>query len=279
MSMDSYVLGRSAAETDRLRLQGQVYNRHTDHLLRSAGLAPGMRVLDVGCGVGDVTLAAARLVGTSGEVIGVDADPDLLTVAADRARLSEMDNVSFVRADIPDIPIEGQVDAIIGRLILIHLDDPVGAVRALRRLVRPGGIVTFQDFGIGHTVRPDAVPLAAKVSGWCRDALRASGHPLLGAGGMVSIFREAGLPISGIAAVTPAAGDPESPLYAYLAATVGAFLPAMVAHGVATEAEVGIDTLVDRLHADARDTGALLYLSELVGVWSTEPAATEHTAG
>lgn len=274
MSTDSYVLGRSAAETRRLHLQGQIYASNTEHLLRLAGLSRGMRVLDLGVGVGDVTLAAARLVGPSGEVIGVDADANLLAVATDRAAGSGMDNVTFIRADIPDVPIDGEVDAIIGRLILMHLDDPVGAVRALRPLVRPGGIITFQDFGLGHTTAPGAVPLAATVSGWCRDALRASGRPRLGAQGLVSIFRDAGLSVSGITAVTSAASDPESPLFDYLAATVGSLLPAITARGIATEDEVGIDTLADRLRADARETGALLYVSELVGVWATEPERT-----
>jgi SAM-dependent methyltransferase len=268
MPTDNYLMGRSAAETQRLRAQAEIYASHTDHLLRMAGLTPGMRVLDLGCGVGDVTFAAARLVGASGAVIGVDVDAGVLTVAADRAVRSGIENVSFVRAEIPDIPIEGDVDAIIGRLILIHLDDPTGALRALRGRVRLGGVIAFQDFGIGHTTLPGALPLAAKVSGWCRDALQASGHPLLGPAGMVSIFRDAGLSVSGIAAMTSAASDPESPLHGYLAATVRAFLPAMIAHGVATEAEVGIDTLVDRLRAEARETGALLYVSELVGVWA-----------
>ncbi|HJP78340.1 MAG TPA: methyltransferase domain-containing protein [Pseudonocardiaceae bacterium] len=271
MSTDSYVLGRSAAETQRLHLQGQIYGSHTEHLLRSAGLTRGMRVLDIGCGVGDVTLAAARLVGPSGEVIGVDADASLLAVATDRAAGSGMENVSFIRADIPDIPIDGEVDALIGRLILIHLEDPVGAIRALRPLVRPGGIIAFQDFGLGHTTAPRTVPLAATVSGWGRDALRASGHPLLGSDGLVSIYRDAGLSVSGITAVTSAASDPESPLFDYLAATIGSLLPAITAHGIATEAEVEIDTLADRLRADARETGALLHVTELVGVWATEP--------
>lgn len=270
MSADGYIMGRSATETERLRLQGQIYGPHTDHLLRMAGLAPGMRVLDLGCGAGDVTLQAARLVGASGEAIGVDVDADLLSVAADRAARSGMTNVSFVRAEIPDIPVHGQVDAIIGRLILIHLDDPAGAIRALRPLLRPGGIVSFQELGIGHIASARALPLVAESARWCVAALHASGHPLPDTEGIVPIFREAGMVISGIAATSPATDDPESPLYAYQGATVAALLPLIIAHGVATAAEVGIDTLVDRLRAEARGTGSVLYLPELIGVWATE---------
>jgi ubiquinone/menaquinone biosynthesis C-methylase UbiE len=59
----TYVLGHADVEIQRLLLQGRLYNDHTEHALRLAGLRSGMRVLDVGCGPGDVSLVAARLGG------------------------------------------------------------------------------------------------------------------------------------------------------------------------------------------------------------------------
>ena len=60
------VLGHADIEIQRLLLQGRLYNDHTEHALRLAGLRPGMRVLDVGCGPGDISFVAARLVGPAG---------------------------------------------------------------------------------------------------------------------------------------------------------------------------------------------------------------------
>jgi 2-polyprenyl-3-methyl-5-hydroxy-6-metoxy-1,4-benzoquinol methylase len=74
-SGNTYVLGHDDVEVQRLLLQGRLYNDYTEHALRLAGLRPGMRVLDIGCGPGDVSFIAARLVGPTGTVLGVDAAP------------------------------------------------------------------------------------------------------------------------------------------------------------------------------------------------------------
>lgn len=75
MSDSTYVLGHADVEVRRLLLQGRLYNDYTEHALRLAGLRPGMRVLDIGCGPGDVSFIAARLVGPTGRVLGVGRVP------------------------------------------------------------------------------------------------------------------------------------------------------------------------------------------------------------
>ena len=75
-----YVLGRTLAEHDRLNRQGRLISRLTQHFLEAAGLTSGMRVLDIGSGVGDVSLLAAGLVGGSGQVVGIDSDMAALKV-------------------------------------------------------------------------------------------------------------------------------------------------------------------------------------------------------
>src|SRR5688572_5591931 len=69
-----YILGRSDSETARLILQDQIYRPITRGLLESAGIGPGMSVLDIGSGAGDVSLLIAELVGPKGRVVGVDMD-------------------------------------------------------------------------------------------------------------------------------------------------------------------------------------------------------------
>ena len=88
----TYALGHADTEIQRLLLQGRLYNDHTEHALRLAGLRPGMRVLDVGCGLGDVSFVAARLVGPTGTVLGVDASSDVVEFA--RARAARAERVS-----------------------------------------------------------------------------------------------------------------------------------------------------------------------------------------
>jgi len=66
--IEDYVLGNSAQEQQRPKLQGSFLEKWTEQFLLSAGVEPGMKVLDLGCGMGDVSLLAAKLVGTSGHV-------------------------------------------------------------------------------------------------------------------------------------------------------------------------------------------------------------------
>ncbi len=98
MSDSTYALGHADVEVRRLLLQGRLYNDYTEHALRLAGLRPGMRVLDIGCGPGDVSFLAARLVGPTGSVLGVDAAPVMVELARDRATEKGLRTVYFMQA-------------------------------------------------------------------------------------------------------------------------------------------------------------------------------------
>jgi 2-polyprenyl-3-methyl-5-hydroxy-6-metoxy-1,4-benzoquinol methylase len=81
-----YVLGRSQREYERLIEQGRVLGPATERVLRGAAIADGMRVLDVGCGVGEVARVVHELVGDSGEIVGVDVDASAVALAEQRVR-------------------------------------------------------------------------------------------------------------------------------------------------------------------------------------------------
>jgi ubiquinone/menaquinone biosynthesis C-methylase UbiE len=209
----AYLLGHSPTELDRLVLQARLYDPITTHALRLAGLSSGMRVLDVGCGAGDVTFAAAAIVGPTGAVTGIDAAPAALESARARAARRGAETggegesaISFREAILPDVTLEEPVDAVIGRLILGHLPDPVTALRRLSRLVRPGGIIAFQDFD-NHPLRVvPATPLTGAVLQTIAEALTVDGTDLGAGARLYSLFREAGLPPSSISATTPTGG-------------------------------------------------------------------------
>jgi 2-polyprenyl-3-methyl-5-hydroxy-6-metoxy-1,4-benzoquinol methylase len=86
MSETTYALGPSPYEIQRLRNQGAMLRPITERLLRNAGIAAGMRVLDLGCSAGDVSMLAAELVGPEGSIVGIDRSQDVLEVAKERAR-------------------------------------------------------------------------------------------------------------------------------------------------------------------------------------------------
>ena len=111
-----YVMGRSADETLRLQERARFFEPLTRHLFQDAGIGPGMRVLDIGSGPGDVSFLAAELVGPTGSVVGVDANPEMIRTAIRRAEASGLVQVSFMAGDIRDLALEREFDAVVGRL-------------------------------------------------------------------------------------------------------------------------------------------------------------------
>jgi ubiquinone/menaquinone biosynthesis C-methylase UbiE len=211
----SYLLGHADAEVQRLRLQAHLYEQPTEQALRVAGLEPGMRVLDIGCGPGDVSLIAARLVGPTGRVIGIDASPDIVALARQRAAEDSVTTVSFEHSAVDDITPDEPVDAVIGRLILMHLPDPVAALRRLATLVRPDGIIAFCEFDVTAARSVPWLPTWETATEAIASAFRGAGlDPQFGTT-LHRLFRRAGLaaPTLTISAPVGTAEDTEHAAY------------------------------------------------------------------
>jgi len=172
-----YPLAQDTAETRRLIRQSGFYNPFTRSLFAEAGLGPGMRVLDIGSGAGDVALLAAERVGPTGAVVGIDRNPEVLAVARERAAVAGFTHLTFQVGDLESIPLEEPFDAIVGRLVLMYQPDPAATLRRLARSLRPAGIVAFQDFNLtAESLRTyPETPLWQRVFTWLREAFVRAG--------------------------------------------------------------------------------------------------------
>ena len=99
MDDTDYAFGRSRAEYERLIEQAELFRPLTERMLLAAGITRGMQVLDVGCGVGDVSFLVAALVGPEGSVVGVDLDAEALKLAEERRTTQGITNVEFRQSD------------------------------------------------------------------------------------------------------------------------------------------------------------------------------------
>jgi 2-polyprenyl-3-methyl-5-hydroxy-6-metoxy-1,4-benzoquinol methylase len=136
----------------------------TSRVLAEAGLAPGMRCLDLGCGGGDVTLQLATSVGPLGQVIGIDMDETKLDLGQQTAKRLGLGNVQFRRLNVHDWIEESQYDCIYSRFLLTHLADPLRVLRQMLRAVRPGGLVVIEDIDFGgHFCHPPCAGFDAYV--------------------------------------------------------------------------------------------------------------------
>lgn len=268
--IDTYVLGQSAAETRRLILQHQIYGPITTGVLTAAGITRGMRVLDLGSGAGDVALTLAQLVGPEGAVVGVDANEAILDTARSRAAAAGWANVRFQRGDIGRLAVEGPFDAVVGRWILMYLDDPADVIRRASRLLRPGGVVAFIESGdLAAPLRTDpAMPVHEDVIRWMTPPPGAP-TPAMDMGMRLHrTFLDAGLPAPQLRLEAPIGGGPAWPGYRYVAETARSLLPMLLQVGAVTAAEADIDTLADRLRAEAVAAGGVQVLPTVVGAWS-----------
>ena len=131
----------------------------TAHRRLAEILRPGMSVLDVGCGTGAITRGIADAVASGGRVVGVDVNQVLIERARQAAR--QRPGISFEVADLFDLPYRDEFDVVTAARVLQWLADPLGAVRALGRAARPGGLVLVLDYdherGIWDPAPPESM--------------------------------------------------------------------------------------------------------------------------
>lgn len=269
-----YPLGHSAAELRRLDMQAELLDPTTRRLFEEAGVQPGMHVLDVGCGPGAVSTLVADMVGPSGRVTGLDANPAVLDVARDRAAAAGLGNVSFVQGDLAEPSCYDKldtVDAVVGRFVLWVVPDPVQVVRMLAERVRPQGVLAFHDVAfLPPAAVPDSPTLHA-MWGWIVAVLRRLYGDYRVGMRLHPVFRDAGLPEPAMRMDAYMGGGPHWTGYTVMADLVRSMLPRIVEFGVATPEQVDIDTLGDRLRAETVAQGGSVASWSFVTAWCRKP--------
>lgn len=267
MKVDEYLLGHDAEELQRLEEQARLLAPATEAILTMAGVAPGMRVLDLGTGAGDVAMALADRVGPTGAVVGIDQSDDALATAERRARERGQTNVTFVRGDVVTADVDGGFDAVVGRLVLLYTPDPAAVLERCAALLTSGGVVVSMEYEMRAAGLLPSGPLSRRVVDWVCEAFVRSGlDPSLGAR-MAAHFRTAGLePESvGLQGYYPP-GTPEGPRMGV--GIVRTLIPVIERCAVATAAEIEIDTLERRLGEEQVAIDAMFKPPTLVGTWA-----------
>ena len=270
----NYVLGQSTHEYERLMLQGRILRPYTEKFFRSAGISPGMQVLDLGSGVGDVALLVADIVGPGGRVAGLDRDP----AALERARQRTVDQgcsswVSFQATNLDDFTTTEQFDAVVGRYILVYQSDAVATLRQFTRFLRPGGIVVFHEVDFTATM-PSFPPcdLFDQCVSLLAEVFRRAGlSPTFGRQ-LGKTYLDAGLPFPTVLAEVPAGGGRGSLLYSWAASTVISVAPRLADLGLTLPPGVVADhSLAAKLEEAAVAQGCQLAGSIQFGAWSRKP--------
>jgi ubiquinone/menaquinone biosynthesis C-methylase UbiE len=262
-----YALGYTAEEQDRLIRQSARIAPWTRRLFRKAGIGPGHRVLDVGSGMGDVSLILSELVGKDGSVVGLERDAGSIAAAQKRMEAAGVKNVAFLQADALNPPVTGKFDAVVGRFILMYMPDPVIVLRGLVDRLIPGGIVAFMEPSWAPARAIAAhLPVYSMISTIVVDCFVRSGvSPELGTA-LHRIFIEAWLPAPGMKMELILGSDPD--IGDALVHILGSLAPQAVKRGVSLEPLGDLSTLRSRLQAElGASKQPIPYLAAAAGAW------------
>ena len=265
----TYALGHSDRELERLAVQARLIDPITRRFFREAGIVPGMRVLDVGCGPGDTTFLAADLVSETGEVVGVDRAPAALVAARARADALSLHNVSFRQGDPADMLFEQPFDAVIGRYVLVFQHDPAAMLRKLVAHLRPGGVVVFHDPDFDGERSFPPSPTYDRCCRWVAETLRLSGaDPHMGIK-LFAAFVAAGLGAPSLRLESVITGGANSADHVQFKTELACTLvPEMERLGVATAGEVDSETLAERVLAEVIAKSSVIVGRSEIGAWS-----------
>jgi SAM-dependent methyltransferase len=262
-----YVPGDAPRELARLEYQAIFFRDMTRDVLLRAGIEPGMRILDLGCGVGDVSLIASELVGPSGKILAIDQSSDAIAVAQRRMLAAERHHVGFRQSSIEDFDKLDEFDAVIGRFILVHLPDPASALKRIAECVRKEAIIAFCELDLRTSTTTTESPLFDRSVKWIVDVFNATGRKADMGSELFAAFRTAGLAPK-LAAYQRVGSQDEIEGLDFLAESVRTLVPAIEKLGIAAATDIDIETLKDRLVAEAQKTDPCIFFPRFVGAWA-----------
>ncbi|UZR29535.1 methyltransferase domain-containing protein [Methylococcus mesophilus] len=269
-----YIIRGGESGAERLHVLGRVMWPASLAVLGRAGLAPGMDVLDLGCGSGDMTLEIARVAGANGRVVGIDMDAGVL---AEAKRASEGSGlpIEWRQGRIEEVDEDGAFDLVYARFLLSHLPDPRDALRRMCRAVRPFSRVVVEDIDISaHVHWPPSAAFRRYVELYTATALARGADPGIGPR-LPALLIDAGLEDVEVAVSMPVFRQGEGKTVARI--TLSNIAESAIAVGLTCREE--IDRLLGDLAGHEADPRSIQSTAQVFQVIGRRPLTELDTAG
>ena len=263
MGTETYVIRGGVEGRERLRLLSEVMGPSTCALLADVGIREGSVCLDVGCGGGDVTFELARAAGPTGRAAGVDLDDTKIEIARREGAQQALANVAFETRDVTEWEPAELFDVVFARFLLTHLVNPGALVSAMRRHLRPGGVIVVEDVDFrGHFAEPDCPALRRFVEWYTKSVQSRGADPNIGPR-LPGLLREAGFEDIQMKLVHPAAL--EGGIKLLTCVTLENIAGAVLDDNLTTDEE--LRETIEELYAFARDPCTVLGGPRIFQAW------------
>lgn len=269
----SYVIAGGRPGRERLRVLAGVLASPTLALLGRVGIPHDARILDLGCGGGDVTRLLGRLA-PQGTVIGVDFDADVVAIAAEETG-DALDNVEYVVGDVTDptahtarmLDERGPFDVVYARFLLSHLADPAAMLRRMAQWC-VGGVVIVEDIDLaGAICSPPHDSFTRSCQLYAETVRARGGNPTIGIH-LPVMLDAAGL--SDVEVAIAQAGGLRGDGKRVQLLTLETIAPTAIRLGLTTASEVERLTEALRIHLDRTDT--FLTTARVIQTWGCSGA-------
>ena len=265
--MERYVLRGGQWGYDRLTLLARIKRDDTLELFRRAGVRPGLRCLDLGCGGGEGTFELAAAAGPDGSVIGLDMDAEKLALAREAARERGIGNVEFRAGNVNEWDEPDAYDFVYCRFLLQHLAQPLDLLRRMWAAVRADGVIAVEDADFdGLFCDPANAGFDFYATMYRQVCRRNAGDPAIGRK-LYRYFGQAGIPDPQFRLVQGVTAAEEVKVLAVL--TLEATTDAITSAGLARVDEVAA-ALAD-LRAFAATPGTMIGDPRTFQVWARRP--------
>lgn len=255
-----YIIKGGVSGRERLKILSGAMAPHTNALLDAVNIPSGARVLDVGCGGGDVTLELAKRAGLAGHVTGFDIDDVKISLAKESAPA----NVDFRVGDFTKAALHEKFDVVYARFLLSHLHEPLEALLHMLGVLKPGGMLVAEDVDFsGHFCHPPR-PAFDRYVAWYQEAAHRRGVDALLGRRLPQLFALAGLKDINVRSNNPAALS--GPIKRIAALTLSAIADNVVAENIADRAAVDAD--IHELEVAAGDPTVFMSIPRIVQVWA-----------
>lgn len=143
MDQNSYLIGVGKKDEERLSILNRLFGETSQNLLLKAGLVSGQRVLEIGCGTGNMTRWIAEKVGKNGHVAAIDISEEQIAIAKENNKSHS--NIEFIVKSIFDLGDLQKFDLIYSRFVIMHQTSPLDALRALMPLLKKNGVMVCEE--------------------------------------------------------------------------------------------------------------------------------------